>query len=230
MAVQQGVSELIVDVVVVARDCARALETTLERLPRRPLRSIVVVDNGSQDATGQVGRDRGAIVLRSTHGGYGTACLRALRHLESLPIPPNIVIFMDPRSSEDPMDVPKLLVPFQTDNAEMVLATRDLRGRRTATRERAMIALIGVIYGHQFSEFGSLRAVRFSALVALGLSDKGGGMNVEMLVKALRLGLRIVEVPVGQLERAVPARRDSKQRHAGTGRKLFQILRHATAR
>lgn len=87
-----------------------------------------------------------------------------------------------------------------------------------------MLGLISAIYGHSFSDLSSLRALRFAALVALGLSAKGEGWNVEMLVKAIRLGLNIVEVPVGRFEKPLSRRR------SGTGRKLMRILRHATAR
>ena len=76
------------------------------------------------------------------------------------------------------------------------------------------------------------RAVRFPALVAMGLSDRGSGWNVEMQLKSIRLGLHVVEVPVSYRP---PRRRPAKPRDMidsvqASGRVLFQILRNATAR
>ena len=219
----------IVDVILVARDCAAALELTLDRLPRRGIRSVVVVDNGSFDDTGQVARDRGATVLRAPHGGFGTAASRALQHLESLPTPPGIVVFMDPTGPEDPAELDRLLAPFRKERAELVLATATGNTRQVGISDRAMLGLIGMIYGHSFSELPDCVALRYAALVALGLRADGDGWNAEMLVKAVRLGLHIVEVPLGRVEKPAAVGDNSRRRFAGS-RKLLRILRHATLR
>ncbi len=221
--------KLLVDVVLVARNCAAPLKVTLEALPKRGIRSVVVVDNGSSDETGQVARDRGVTVLRSSSGGFGRAATRALRHLESLPTAPGIVVFMDPSGPEDPAKLDQLLAPFRQERAELVLATAPERRRRGDMRDRAILGLIGVIYGHSFTELPSCMAVRYAALVALGLNAEGEGYHVEMLVKAVRLGLHIVEVPLERLEKP-PSLGDNRRRRFATSRKLLRILRHATAR
>ena len=43
---------------------------------------------------------------------------------------------------------------------------------------------------------GSLRLMRRDGLVALGLADRGFGWNVEMQVRAMEAGWKIVELPV----------------------------------
>lgn len=219
-------TEVLVDVVVVARNCARALKRTLERVPRRGLRSVVVVDNGSTDNSGQVARDLGAIVLRAPKSGYGRACRRAIRHLDALPNRPGIVVFIDPLGPEDPAALPQILAPLQADSAELVLATDAGDGSEGGLSEKAMLGLISLIYRHDFSEFSSFRAVKYPALVALGMSAEGEGWDVEMMVKAVRLGLKIAEVPVPHAQRA----EEGCHRNRGAGRKLMRILRHAAAR
>ncbi|MCP4448822.1 MAG: glycosyltransferase [Myxococcales bacterium] len=219
-------TEVLVDVVIVARDCARALKMTLERVPRRGIRSVVVVDNGSTDNSGQVARDLGAIVLRAHRGGYGNACRRAIRHLHALPNRPGVVVFIDPLGPEDPAGLPLLLAPLRTETAELVLSTDVEKHSDSGLRERAMLGLIGVLYGHNFSELSGFRAVKYPALVALGMSAEGDGWDVEMLVKAVRLGLHISEVPIARAHETG----EGCQRRRGTGRKLMRILRHAAAR
>jgi hypothetical protein len=48
----------------------------------------------------------------------------------------------------------------------------------------------------QFGDVGSLRALRLDAVPRLNLADRGFGWNVEMQVRAVEAGLRIVEMPV----------------------------------
>lgn len=218
---------LVVDLVIPAHNCAGSLGATLAALPARELRSVVVVDNASTDATSLVARDAGAVLLHEPAHGYGAACRRAIAHLETLPRPPDVVVFMSSDGSDDPADIARLLEPIRAGGAELVLASR--REARGAAGDRLALGLIGLLYRHQFADLGRFRAIRFPALVALGLSDRGEAWNVEMQVKALRFGLRIAEVTAS--ERSRPARAESVRASlSSTGRKVFQILRHATAR
>ena len=224
-------AEVLVDVVIVAHDCANALKRCIERIPQRELRSIVVVDNGSTDHSGQVARDLGAVVLRAPEGGYGRACRRAIRHLNALPNRPQIVVFIDPLGPHDPAGLLALLKPLQSESAELALAMEpgDVHSKN-GLRERAMLGLIGVLYGHRFTELSGFRAITYPALVALGMSAEGEGWDVEMMVKAVRLGLRISEVPIPHLQQVSEGSHRDSHRDKGMGRKLMRILRHAAAR
>ncbi len=220
-------AEVLVDVVIVAHNCANALKRCIERIPQRDLRSIVVVDNGSTDHSGQVARDLGAVLLRAPEGGYGRACRRAMRHLNALPNRPQIVVFIDPLGPHDPAGLLELLKPLQSESTELSLAMEpDDVDSQNGLGERAMLGLIGVLYGHRFSELSGFRAITYPALIALGMSAEGEGWDVEMMVKAVRLGLRISEVPIPHLEQAS----EGSHRDKGMGRKLMRILRHAAAR
>jgi glycosyltransferase involved in cell wall biosynthesis len=206
----------IVDVIVPARDAAATLGGVLASLPHRRLRTVIVVDAGSRDATSQVARDAGVLVLREPRGGYGAACLRAIAHLEALPQPPDTVVFVPATGRGDA--VPALLGPIDDEGAELVVGVAGARHI-----DRAMAHLVGAVYRHKVRAVGeasAMRAIRFPALVALGMSDRGGGWDVEMLVRALKLGLVVVEVPVS----------GGGAKPGAVGRSLFHILRHATMR
>jgi glycosyltransferase involved in cell wall biosynthesis len=223
---------LVVDLVIAAHNCAGSLGATLAALPARELRSVVVVDSASTDATPLVARDAGAVLLHEPSEGYGAACRRAIVHLEALPRPPDVVVFLSADGSDDPRVIGQLLEPMRgPGGAELVLVDRQPADGeyRPGAGDRLALGLIGLLYRHQFADLGRLRAIRFPALVALGLSDRGEGWNVEMQVKALRFGLRIAEVAVEAMNR--PARPGGMRASlSSTGRKVFQILRHATAR
>jgi glycosyltransferase involved in cell wall biosynthesis len=224
----------VVDVVVAARNQQKGIARIVAEIPARIVRSVLVVDNGSTDATARAAEDAGAIVLREGKGGYGAACLRAVAHLSTLPRPPDAVVFMAADGSADPGDLPALLKPLREGLFDLVLGSRALgdKGKAPAAARAASfvaVNLIHALYGHRYTDMGPLRAIRYPALIALGLSDLEGGWIAEMQVKAVRRGLRIAEVPVAERPRTGSGAA-LKDRASATGQVLYQILRHATAR
>jgi hypothetical protein len=63
--------------------------------------------------------------------------------------------------------------------------------------------------------------MRFPALIALGMSDRGDGWDVEMLVRAVKLGLACDEAELPDGAASEPT---------ALGRALLHILRHSTMR
>jgi len=210
---------------VAARDAAGTIGGVVSATSSRLIRSVVVIDNGSNDATAQVALDAGAVVLRESRGGYGAACQRGVAHLESLPTPPDAVVFMAADGSDDPEQLAALVEPIQAGNAELVVGAR---GKGRGSTARVGVRLISALYRYRFEDLCPYRAIRFPALVALGLRDRGSGWHVEMQVKALKLGLQIAEIPVTQS--AQGRRAGLGAAAAKAGRTVFQILRHSTAR
>jgi glycosyltransferase involved in cell wall biosynthesis len=218
---------LVVDAVIPARDAAGTLPDVLAALPVKRLRSVVVVDNGSHDTTSQIARDAGAVVLRAPSGGYGAACLAAIDHLSRLPQSPDVVVFVPADGTFDAGELPRLLAPIEAGGAELVIGVRE---RRRKVGDKVVLGLIEAVYRHRFHDLGPMRAIRFPALIALGMSDRGGGWDVEMQVRGLKLGLGIAEVPVERGRRRVRRLPRPGTAAAARGRSLFHILRHATVR
>ena len=89
-----------------------------------------------------------------------------------------------------------------------------------------------VLFGARFTDLGPFRAIRWPALHALAMQDRGYGWTTEMQVKAIRSGLRYREVPVSY------RRRVGRSKVAGTWRGtigagwkiVLTILRHAGRR
>lgn len=216
----------VVDAVIAARDAAATIGQVIAALPARRLRSVVVVDRDSSDSTAQVARDAGCVVLRIREPGYGAGCRRAIAHLESLPRSPDAVVFVAADGSDPAADIGALIDPIERDNAELVIGVKERS--RPAVDSRVALGLIGMIYRHRFSDMSPFRAVRFPALVALAVGDTSSGWDAELLVKAVRLGLQIIEVPVSEGHSEPAASKAA--RLARTSRMVFRILRHATAR
>jgi hypothetical protein len=178
----------------------------LAGLPR-PVRRVVVADNGSADGTARVAEAGGAIVVAAPRRGYGSACLAGLDHLRRHG-PPEVVVFVDADYSDHPEELPRLVEPLLAGDADLVIGSRVL-GRRERgallpqARAGNLVAclLIRLLYGHRYTDLGPFRAARWEALERLGMSDPDFGWTAEMQVKALAAGLRVAEVPVSYRRR-----------------------------
>ena len=195
------------DVVIPALDEERSLPLVIAALPRPPAGRIVVADNGSRDGTAAAARAAGALVVAAPRRGYGSACLAALAWLRAHD-PPELVAFVDADYSDHPDELPLLAAPLLDGSADLVIGSRVL-GRRERgallpqARAGNLVAclLIRLLYGRRFTDLGPFRAARWQALETLEMADPDFGWTAEMQVKALRRGLRVVEVPVSYRRR-----------------------------
>ena len=185
-------------VVIPALDEEQAIGKVLRDIPEGASQ-VVVVDNGSRDRTAEVARGLGAEVVAEPRRGYGQACLTGIAQLDR----PDIVVFLDGDYSDYPEEMSALVAPLLTGEADMVIGSRTLGQReKGALLPQARFGnwlstlLIRLLFGVSFTDLGPFRALRFDALQRLAMQDRDFGWTVEMQVKAARLGLRAVEVPV----------------------------------
>lgn len=190
-----------VAIVIPALNEEAALSRLLAELSRDFARWIIVVDNGSSDATAAVARDAGVLVDSEPARGYGLACLKGFTTARSLGA--EVVIFMDGDGSDDPADLPMMLAPVSKGRADLAIGSRvSERAERGAVPFQARLGnwlvcrMICILYGVQLRDIGSFRAIRCSTLHALHMEEKSFGWPVEMLVKAARAHYRIVELPI----------------------------------
>ena len=207
-----------VAIVIPALDEADALPGVLAAIPRERVREIVVVDNGSRDATAALALAAGATVVHEPRRGYGAACLRGIDHLRGSP--PAIVLFMDADGSDDPAEMARLIEPIDRDRAELVVGSRVLGPHEPGALSPLQrfgnalaVRLIRLLFGVRFSDLGPFRAIRWPALERLAMSDRDYGWTVEMQARAARLGLAVIEVPV-----SCRRRRGGRSKIAGTMR------------
>ena len=198
-----------VSVVIPALNEEASLPLVLRDLPREQLSDILVVDNGSHDRTAVVARATGARVVQEPRRGYGAACLRGLADLAHGPEgPPDIVVFLDADHSDHPEELPYLVQPILDDHFDLVIGSR-LTGRRehgamppqSVWGNRLACFLMWLLFGAKYTDLGPFRAIRWAALEQLGMVDQNYGWTVEMQIKAARLGLRVLEVPVSYRRR-----------------------------
>jgi len=226
-----------VSLVIPALNEEDSLPLVLEALPSGVLHEIVVADNGSTDRTAEVARAGGARVIAENQRGYGSACLAGLAHLRSHR-PADVVVFLDGDFSDYPEELPSLVAPICAGDFDLVIGSRVLGEREPGAllpqaRAGNLIActMIRALYGYRFTDLGPFRAISWSALESLEMSDPDFGWTAEMQVKALRRGLRVTEVPVSYRKRVGVSKITGTLR--GTilaGYKiLWTVLRYSTA-
>jgi glycosyltransferase involved in cell wall biosynthesis len=175
-------------------DVVRAVAAT--RVPQE----IIVVDNGSTDQTAARAGQAGARVIAEPHRGYGRACLAGVRALSPSC---NIVVFLDGDGSDCPEFMNELIDPIARGTHDFVIGSRT-RGRREPgsmnfqqiLSGRVAGFLLGLLYGVRYTDMSPFRAIRRDALEALDMRERTYGWNLEMQMRAARIGLRILEVPV----------------------------------
>ncbi len=193
-------SDPIIDVVIPALDEERSIGRVVATIPRPPVRTIYVVDNGSNDATARVAQEAGARVVAEPRRGYGSACLAGIA---ALPGDTQIVVFLDADGSDDPSVLPQVVAPIVEDRADLVVGSRALGQMQPGAitpqqRVGNFIAAKWLTwrFGLPATDLGPFRAIRRSSLTALGMADRNYGWTVEMQIKAAMQSLRYVEVPV----------------------------------
>ncbi len=196
---------MITDVIIPAFNEAPSIGRVLRDIPMDKVREVIVVDNGSTDNTGQEARRCGATVLRQPEKGYGNACLAGIAYLAGRPETehPQAVVFLDGDYSDYPEELSNLVAPIARDEADLVLGSRTLGNRKKGSMMPQQVfgnwlatRLIQLFFGIRFTDLGPFRAIRFTSLLALGMTDRNYGWTVEMQIKAAKQGLRCLEIPV----------------------------------
>ncbi len=193
-----------VSVIIPAFNEEDAIGTVVQRVPTHLVNEILEVDNGSSDATAARAQQAGALVVREPRRGYGSACHAGMMAAGDA----DIVVFLDGDNSDDPAELPLLLLPIINGQADFVIGSRlsgSLEPGSMPFHARLGNWLIAgfmrSVYKLRITDVGSFRAVRKDLLLSLGMEQMTFGWPVEMLVKAARQGAGIVEVPVSYRKR-----------------------------
>ena len=193
---------------------------------------VIVVDNGSRDRTAERARAAGAMVVSEPRRGSGQACLAGIAAAGDA----SVLAFVDGDRSDDPRQLAQVLAPILEDRADLVIGSRSL-GRRAPGAQpwhaiagtRVCVELMNLLAGARASDLGPFRAISAAALRQLAMADRNYGWTVEMQVKAARVGLRVVEVPVDYRPRVGRSKVSGTLRGTvGAGTKIIAtILRYA---
>lgn len=194
-----GTGRFKVTAVVPALNEEIAIGPVVEGLIQAGLAEVIVVDNGSTDATADRASKAGARVVVEPRRGYGSACWAGFQAAQEA----ELVVFLDGDGSDDPSEAPRILRPLLEGRADLVLGTRVVDGSEAGALtpqarigNRLVTRVIRALYDINLNDIPSFRAIARKDLERLQMRERTYGWPVEMVVKAAKQGYRIVEVPV----------------------------------
>jgi len=168
---------------------------------KRYVDKVLVIDDGSADASAEVAKDAGATVYRhECNKGYGAAIRTALQKGKEQKA--DILVVIDGDGQHDPKDIPRLVKPILDDGVDVVVGSRFLGGSQKVPfyrrlGQRALTAVTNLGSGHKLSDSQSgFRAYSAEALKVLNLSESGMSVSSEIQFAISKSGLKVTEVPI----------------------------------
>ena len=162
---------------------------------------VLVVDGHSTDGTAAAARAAGAEVVLDHGRGKGDAIRTAIPLVTT-----SITLFIDADGSHEPADIPAVVAPVKNGVADHVSASR-LRGGSSELHggfdeffrlagSSFITACINKRFGVRLSDSqNGFRAIRTDVLKTLELREDLTTIEQEMIIKTLRKGFRMAEVP-----------------------------------
>ncbi len=168
---------------------------------------VLVIDGHSRDRTAAIALEHGARVIQDNAKGKGDALrvsIGAAAH--------NILVFIDADGSHDPRDIPAMVAPIKAGTADMVIGSRGRGGSDElhGTLEQfiryvgSQLIMLAINYRWNVRLTDSqngFRAIRRDVGRQLGLTSNLTTIEQEMLMKALKQGFRVAEIPSHEYER-----------------------------
>ena len=197
-----------IKVIIPAYNEQKSIASVIADIPKDWVSEIIVVNNNSSDNTMEMAEGAGATVLHENRQGYGYACLCGIAYVSQQPKTPDIVVFLDADYSDHPEELPKVVKPIIENKADLVIGSRATGHREKGAMMPQQVfgnwlatRLMRLFYGVRFTDLGPFRAIKYDALMRLGMQDRTYGWTVEMQLKAAKHKLRCAEVPVNYRRR-----------------------------
>ncbi len=158
---------------------------------------VLVCDDGSTDNTSSVVRSSGAMVIRHSKPlGKGAALRTLFREVSKFN--PDVVVTLDADGQHDPADIPKVLSPIIAGSADVVIGSRFDNGNEVPVHRVVGNALLNVLTNltakttiHDTQS--GFRAYSGQEIRRLSTSEKGMGIDSEILLDVVRTGGRVEE-------------------------------------
>jgi hypothetical protein len=119
-----------------------------------------------------------------------------------------VVVFLDGDGSDCPEFMNQLVDPILVGTYDFMIGSRTRGQREPGSMNFQQIFagrlagwLMSILYGVRYTDMCPFRAIRRDVLEKLSMKEETYGWNLEMQMKAARLGLRILEIPVNHRRR-----------------------------
>jgi len=206
------------------------LGRVLDRVLALPLRAeVLVVDDGSTDGTLAVARrydGRVRTLAQGRNRGKGAAIRAGIAEAQG-----EVVVIQDADLEYFPEEIPRLLAPIEEGRADAVYGARFTQGLHPGMAwpnrwvNRLLRLAVALLYGRRLNDEATCYKVfRTADLRRMGLVCERFEFCPEVTAKALRMGLRLVEVPIRYEPRS--AAQGKKIRWTDGVQAFWTLLRH----
>ncbi len=176
--------------------CVRAARSALDDGGYRG--EIIVVDNGSEDGSGELAAVAGARVVEEPRRGYGNAYLAGLKEAQG-----KYIVMLDADMTYDAGDLPRFIGELEA-GGDLVLGNRMEQihpGAMPWLHRRVgnpvLTGLLNRLFDTDVRDAHcGMRAVRRDVLPRLALRTGGMELASEMVIRAAKLGLEIRQFPI----------------------------------
>lgn len=184
-------------------------------LEAAPGADVLVVDDASPDGTGELADElaaaepRVSVIHRARKLGLGTAYVEGFRH--ALARGYDVAVEMDADFSHDPRHLPEFFDAIQG-GADVVIGSRNVAGggvegwglgRHLLSKGGSIYArvILGVRVRDLTTGFKAYTRRALEAIDVGSLRSNGYSFQIETTYRALRKGLRVVELPIVFVDR-----------------------------
>jgi glycosyltransferase involved in cell wall biosynthesis len=162
---------------------------------------VVVIDDGSSDASVEIATAAGAVVHRHDgNKGYGAAIRTALNSGKEQGA--DVLVVIDGDGQHEARDIPRLVKPVLDGEADVVIGSRFMGEASSAPLyrrlgQRILNVATNVGSGRRLSDSQSgFRAYSSKALGALNLTENGMSVSSEMQFAIANKGLKVAEISI----------------------------------
>ena len=193
-------------VVMPAYNAGQTLRLTYEELPKDTVNLVILVDDGSTDATLDIARQLGLeIFVHNRNYGYGAN--QKTCYAEALRAGAEIVVMVHPDYQYDPRLVPQIIAPIVSDRADVVLGSRLKEGSALTQgmpwwkyfANRFLTGLENRAFSLSLSEYHTgYRAFRREVLETVNFPANSDGFvfDQEIIAQVVAAKFRITEIAV----------------------------------
>ena len=163
---------------------------------------IIVCDDGSTDSTAKIAKEMGVLVLQHEKNlGYGSA-IRSI-FLKAREENSESLITLDSDGQHRIEDIQTILKPLQNKEADLVIGSRFLNddGKNVPSYRKVGIKILTKLANTSLDQNitdsqSGFRGYSQEIIQNITPSESGMGVSNEILIKASKQGLKIVEVPI----------------------------------
>lgn len=160
---------------------------------------VLVVDDGSTDATSAIAEEAGAQVLRQVpNQGKGQALKTGFQ--AALEQGYEALIMLDADGQHDPAEIPDFLARWEADRPDLIIGTRNFRYMPPVRRTTNTIGrwMFSRALGQKVQDNQSGYRLLSRRMVAASLESKEGSFEfeVDMIVQCLKRGWKLAEIPI----------------------------------